>query len=295
MVARARAGASLSRPGSGATAGPEHALEEVRERRLVPEHVSQVLIVDGPVLVAGAAGPLRPEALPFERLPRRPAAPCGPLPLLVLAPARADLVVLLALVGVGQDLVRLVDLLEALLGLLVPGVDVRMVLPGELAVGGPDLLLGGGLRHAQHGVVVLEFHQRSSRKRPRWLMAASRSKGTVPAIGGPHPDRPQAGGSSSSQPVRRRRLVSGSPSSDSRATSTRLSSLIVVSIVEPRTLVTFPELSLHRAGGGSSPPPPSRRPPPAAAPTGSGAAADAARSIAPSSAGTADRIAAISF
>jgi hypothetical protein len=34
-------------------------------------------------------------------------------------------------------------LLEAVLGFLVPGIDVRVVLPGELAVGGPDLLLGG--------------------------------------------------------------------------------------------------------------------------------------------------------
>ena len=47
----------------------------------------------------------------------------------------ADLVVLLALLGVAEHVVRGRDLLEALLGVLVAGVGVGVELLGELAVG----------------------------------------------------------------------------------------------------------------------------------------------------------------
>src|SRR5207247_6493963 len=53
-------------------------------------------------------------------------------------------VVLLALLRVTHDVVGGLDLLEALLGLLVAGVAVRVILPGELAIGLLDLL-GRGL------------------------------------------------------------------------------------------------------------------------------------------------------
>src|SRR5207248_9914695 len=68
------------------------------------------------------------------------------------------LVVLLALLRVREHLVGLVDVLEALLGLLVVRVEVGVELAGELAVGGANLLLGGGLLHAENLVVVLELH-----------------------------------------------------------------------------------------------------------------------------------------
>src|SRR5581483_7286669 len=55
-------------------------------------------------------------------------------------------VVLGALVGVGEDGVGLVGLLEALLGLLVPRVAVRVVLHGQAAVRLLDLVLGGVAR-----------------------------------------------------------------------------------------------------------------------------------------------------
>ena len=61
---------------------------------------------------------------------------------LELVPVGAEQVVLLALLGVGQDGVRLVDVLEPLLGGLVAGVPVGMVLARELAEG----LLDVGLR-----------------------------------------------------------------------------------------------------------------------------------------------------
>ena len=67
----------------------------------------------------------------------------------------ADLVVLLALLGVAEHVVRGGDLLEPLLGLLVARVRVGVVLLGELLVGARDLLLGRALRHAEHRVVVL--------------------------------------------------------------------------------------------------------------------------------------------
>src|SRR4030095_7607212 len=69
-------------------------------------------------------------------------------------PLRTDRVIPLALLRVGEDLVGLVDLLEALLrlGLLV---DVRMVLARELAGRLLDLLGARILRDAECLVVVL--------------------------------------------------------------------------------------------------------------------------------------------
>src|SRR5439155_9899054 len=66
----------------------------------------------------------------------------------------SDLVVALALRGIGEHFVRFVDLLEALLrsrGL----VHVRVVLPGELSVRLLDVLSGRVLRNAEDLVVVL--------------------------------------------------------------------------------------------------------------------------------------------
>ena len=67
----------------------------------------------------------------------------------------AYLVVLLAFRGVAEDVVRGRDLLEALLGVLVPRVGVRVELLGELPVRARDLLVGRALWHAEHRVVVL--------------------------------------------------------------------------------------------------------------------------------------------
>src|SRR4029077_13026218 len=80
----------------------------------------------------------------------------GTFPLLVLLPARPELVVLLPLLRIAEDLVGLVDLLEPLLGRLVALVHVRVMFAGELAEGGPDLLLGSRPGNAQGRVVILE-------------------------------------------------------------------------------------------------------------------------------------------
>jgi hypothetical protein len=52
------------------------------------------------------------------------------------------------------DLVGFCELLEALFGTLIVGVDVRVMIAGETAVGLLDLRLGGSSGHAQDLVVV---------------------------------------------------------------------------------------------------------------------------------------------
>ena len=67
---------------------------------------------------------------------------------------RAAAVVLLALLGIRQDVVGLGDLLEALLGRGVPRVAVRVVLARELAVGLLDVVGRGLLVDPEDLVVV---------------------------------------------------------------------------------------------------------------------------------------------
>ena len=67
----------------------------------------------------------------------------------------AEFVVVLALVGVAEDLVGGRDVLELVLGGLVARVLVRVMLLGELAKGSLDLGSIGGLRDAECGVEVL--------------------------------------------------------------------------------------------------------------------------------------------
>ena len=65
-----------------------------------------------------------------------------------------ELVVLLALLGVAKHLGGLVELLELLLALLVAGVQVGVVLLGELPVCLFDLVVRGALAHAQDLIVI---------------------------------------------------------------------------------------------------------------------------------------------
>jgi hypothetical protein len=160
---RARA---LPHPAAGlrAAAPAEERLEEVRERILGAEDLVHLFFRHRPVAAARAAHVDRPgaplaaaaERAAAKRRAARPAALL--LGLLVHPPVRAQLVVLLPLLGIAEHLVRLVDLLELRLGDLVTRVDVRVVLAGELPVRLLQLLVRSGLRDPERLVVVLEFH-----------------------------------------------------------------------------------------------------------------------------------------
>ena len=82
------------------------------------------------------------------------AVAAGLLKLLSAFPLVAVAVVFGALVGVRQDFVGGVDGLEPLGGVRVARVDVRVMLPGEAAVGLPDFLVVGAAGNAEGFVVV---------------------------------------------------------------------------------------------------------------------------------------------
>ena len=69
----------------------------------------------------------------------------------------AELVILRALVGIGQHLVGLVDLLEALLAFLIARMQIRVVGLGQLAVGFFDLVLGCTLFDTEHFIIISFF------------------------------------------------------------------------------------------------------------------------------------------
>ena len=154
-------------------AAAEERVEEVRERVLVAEDPPHLVFGHRPEAALAAADVHRPRAV------AEGARPALLLRLLVLAPVGAQFVVLAALVRVAEHLVGLVDLLEARLGGLVARVDVRVDLARELAVRLLDLLLGRGLRDAERGVVVLEFHRSPPALQPQHLRSGAR----VPAPG----------------------------------------------------------------------------------------------------------------
>src|SRR2546426_2525122 len=110
----------------------------------------------------------------FAGLPRvdvlEAAGPGGTsAPLRELLPLRADRVVALALLGIAEDLVGLVDLLELLFRVRFL-VYVRVVLACELSVGLLDVVGRGVLRNAKRLVVVLvlDRHPFRPRKLVRW-------------------------------------------------------------------------------------------------------------------------------
>ena len=91
---------------------------------------------------------------------RRAVAPTGAACACTVAGVNAreaKLVVPGLLVGVGQHLVGLVDLLELLLGLLVAGVHVRVVLAGQLFICFFDLVLRRALADAENLVIISFF------------------------------------------------------------------------------------------------------------------------------------------
>src|SRR5207248_2250931 len=73
-------------------------------------------------------------------------------------PVRSELIVLPAFLGVAEDFVCFLDFLELLFGLLVVGIQVRMVLAGKFPVRLLDFVVLGGSRNAQDFVVIAKLH-----------------------------------------------------------------------------------------------------------------------------------------
>ena len=72
-------------------------------------------------------------------------------------PRKAELVITGLLIGVGENLIGLVDLLELLLRFLIVGVQIRVVLPGHFLICFFDLVLRGALIDAQDLVIITFF------------------------------------------------------------------------------------------------------------------------------------------
>jgi hypothetical protein len=137
---------------SPAAAAAKDRPENVAEASTLTEHVLHLFGSDRPVLDPRAGLRSEPARRPGSAW-RGPSRPRG-------RPVGTVLVVKGPLLGIGKHVVRLRDLLEARLGLLVARVQVGMVLARKLAEGGRDLFLRRGPRHAEHLVVVLDLgHQ----------------------------------------------------------------------------------------------------------------------------------------
>src|SRR5687768_11809171 len=70
----------------------------------------------------------------------------------------AEPVVARALIAVGENRVSLGGLLESLFRLFVPLIAIRVMVEGELAIRALDLLVAGGLGHAENLVIVSFAH-----------------------------------------------------------------------------------------------------------------------------------------
>ena len=81
-------------------------------------------------------------------------------PIVGVDPGKAELIIALAFFRVRKDIVGLVDLLELFLSRLVAGVQVGVVLFGQLAVGAFDLGIGGVFADPQHLVIISFFCHR---------------------------------------------------------------------------------------------------------------------------------------
>ena len=161
---RGRGARPGARPVAGGTgSGHRHGDRDLRAlHRLVERDVDlglQVTATLGPVRPAATRGSTGPEQVGQDVAdpPEPAAARAGPEGARIEAaedPAAG--VVSLALLRVGQDVVGLLDLLEALLGRLVTGVAVGVVLARELPVGLLDLVRRGLLVDPEDLVRVLD-------------------------------------------------------------------------------------------------------------------------------------------
>src|SRR5208283_4163712 len=120
-----------------ATAAAEETLEEIAEGARVRRFEA-----------SWSGSTTRPRIAAQDFVLGRPALPIG-----------AEFVILLALIGVAENLVGLIDLLEALLAVLVVGIDVGMVFAGELAVRAFDFGRRRAALDTQDFIIVAKFHE----------------------------------------------------------------------------------------------------------------------------------------
>ena len=71
-------------------------------------------------------------------------------------PVRPELIITFALLRVGKNLVRLVDLLKSVFGYLVARIDIWMILAGKLTISLTNLCIRGVALNAEQLVVIFE-------------------------------------------------------------------------------------------------------------------------------------------
>ena len=79
-------------------------------------------------------------------------------------PIGAEIVVFFAFIGVAENLVGLVDLLEFFLGLFFVLGYVRMILPRQTAESLADFVTGRVAVHTQNFIVIFKFHRHKIRR-----------------------------------------------------------------------------------------------------------------------------------
>src|SRR5437879_4038155 len=72
----------------------------------------------------------------------------------------AHLVVHAPLLRIAQDVVRFLHVLEAVLGGFIPGIQVRVILAGELPVSLPKFFVGGAFGNSQRFVIIVFWARR---------------------------------------------------------------------------------------------------------------------------------------
>src|SRR5439155_25724146 len=97
----------------------------------------------------------------------------------------AELIVLRSALLIAEHVIRLLRFLESCLGLLIAGIAVRVVLPGELAIGFLDLVFAGAFFEAQ-GFVIIAGHGKSAAGAWSW-----NSSGYILALCGQRAKIPQ--------------------------------------------------------------------------------------------------------
>src|SRR5450759_2944247 len=170
VATAAGAGGGGRSGGIGRLSAAAEGAEEVRE---VLSAGAAKLVADVSALASAVTGERTAlaEWVARQRVARRtePASSRAPRSRYLL-PVGSERVVLLALLGIAENLVGLVHFLEPGFRGLVAGILVRVKLAGQPPIRPLDLVRGGCPGHSYGFVVVLVFHGSPlGRRSPRWL------------------------------------------------------------------------------------------------------------------------------